>query len=199
MPHEIHNSTGPLNSLPENRPRRQPRLRRPRPGQKNNIKPPLGVRHEVSAGGIIFRRRNGIVEIFFIKDPFGRWTFPKGHVEPGEALSDTAIRECDEEAGLKGLKFIAPLGRTAFRFRRQGMIVQKTVHFFLLEAPPTAKEHFVTREELVPGKEPIFEGKWVRPNEVFSVSSYKNSDRLLANALREISFQRSQVLRGPKV
>ena len=134
--------------------------------------------------------RNGAVEIFFIKDPFGRWTFPKGKTEPGEELSDTAIRESYEEAGLKGLKLIAPLGRTAFRFRRQGAVIQKTVHFFLLEAPPNAVEHFMSREELPKGKEPIFEGKWVRPSEVFSTSSYKNSDRLLANALREISFRR---------
>jgi len=163
------------------------------------VKAPGGFRHEISAGGIIFRRRNGVAEIFFIKDPFGRWTFPKGHTEPGEELSNTAIRECYEEAGLKGLKLVAPLGRTSFRFRRQGVVIQKTVHFFLLEAPPNAKEHFVSREDLPPGKEPIFEGKWVRPNEVFSVSSYKNSDRLLANALREISFHRRRSQNGDRV
>jgi len=175
------------------------RLRHRRAEPQRSSKPGQHVRHEISAGGIIFRRKNGSVEIFFIKDPFGRWTFPKGHTEPGEALSDTAIRESYEEAGLTGLRFVAPLGRTAFRFRRQGTIIQKTVHFFLLEAPANAKEQFVTREMLPPGKEPIFEGKWIRPNEVFSVSSYKNSDRLLANALREISFQRKRPPEGVRL
>ncbi len=128
-------------------------------------------------------------EIFFIKDPFGKWTFPKGKAEANEQLSDASIRESYEEAGLKGLRFVAPLGRTSFRFRREGALIQKTVHFFLLEAPPDAKEHFPTKEELIPGKEPIFEGKWVRTDQVFSISSYKNSDRLLARALRIISSQ----------
>lgn len=140
-----------------------------------------------TAGGIIFRRRGRVPEVFFIKDPFGKWAFPKGKADTNEQLSDAAIRESGEEAGLKGLKVIAPLGRTSFRFRRQGVLIQKTVHFFLLEAPADAQEHFPTREELPPGKEPIFEGRWVPVDQVFSVSSYKNSDRLLARALRFIA------------
>lgn len=146
----------------------------------------------MSAGGITYRRRNGIAEIFFIRDPFGKWAFPKGHVEPGEGLSEAAQREMNEEAGLTNLKLIAPLGRTGFRFRRQGVVILKTVHFFLFEASPDAKEHFPTKEELPPGKEPIFEGKWVKAHQVFSVSSYKNSDRLLARALRLISNSSKQ-------
>jgi 8-oxo-dGTP pyrophosphatase MutT (NUDIX family) len=140
----------------------------------------------------VYRRKPSGEEIFFIKDPFNRWTFPKGHTEPGEALHEAAIRECFEEAGLKDLKLIAPLGRTSFRFRRDGTVIQKVVHFFLLEAPPHIKEHFVTRAELPPGKEPIFEGKWVRLNQAFAVSSYTNSDRLLVKALRIISRRKQQ-------
>ena len=30
------------------------------------------------------------------------WIFPKGHVEPGEKLAATALRELDEEAGVEG-------------------------------------------------------------------------------------------------
>ena len=154
-------------------------------GLKNKI--PVEFRKEISAGGIIFRRRTGIVEFFFIKDPFHKWTFPKGHVEKGESFSDAAIRECGEEAGLYGLKYVMPLGRTTFRFRRVGLLIQKTVHFFLLEAPSDAKEKFVTPETLAEGEEPIFEGKWVKSSEVFHVSSYKKSDGLLARALRGVA------------
>ena len=138
----------------------------------------------------MFRERAGVAEIFFIKDPFQRWTFPKGKANPGESLSDAAIRECKEEAGLEGLTLVAPLGRTSFRFRR-GVVIQKVVHFFLLKALPTTEAHFVTRENLPPGKEPIFEGKWVSLHDAFAVSSYKNSDKLLARALRLISEQRT--------
>lgn len=145
------------------------------------------MRQEISAGGIIFRRRQGVAEIFLIKDMFGKWTFPKGKPELNELLPDAAIRECGEEAGLFGLRYVMPLGRTSFRFRRQGIPVQKTVHFFLLEASPDAKEHFKSSAEAMPGKEHITEGRWVRIHQVFHVSSYKNSDRLLARALRAIA------------
>lgn len=144
------------------------------------------MRFEVSCGAIIFRRKNQGIEIFFIRDPFNRWTFPKGKPEQGETLADAAVRESAEETGLTGLKVIAPLGRTSFRFRRQNVVVSKTVHFFLAEAPADAEAHFPTREELPEGKEPIFEGKWVRAENVFHVSSYKNSDKLVARALRII-------------
>jgi ADP-ribose pyrophosphatase YjhB (NUDIX family) len=130
------------------------------------------------------------VEIFFIRDMFGKWTFPKGKQELGEALDQTSVRESTEETGLAGLRVIAPLGKTSFRFRRQGAVITKTVHFFLLEAPPDSKERFRTREEVPEGKELISEGKWVRTHQVFPVSSYKNSDRLLARALRIISGQK---------
>ncbi|HWQ99413.1 MAG TPA: NUDIX domain-containing protein, partial [Candidatus Methylomirabilis sp.] len=94
----------------------------------------------MSAGGIIYRRRSGVVEVFFIKDPYSRWTFPKGHQELGESLAQTAVREIHEETGLTRLKLVAPLGRTSFRFRREGKTIEKTVHMFLFEAPPDAKE-----------------------------------------------------------
>ncbi|MFA5185560.1 MAG: NUDIX domain-containing protein [Patescibacteria group bacterium] len=136
--------------------------------------------HEISAGGIIFRRRGHGIEIFFIKDPFNRWTFPKGHQERGETLVQTALREIKEETGLDGLKYLAPLGRTSFTFRRQTGTIQKTVHLFLFEAPPDAKEHLT-------GEGAIFEGQWVKGYKVFSISSYKNLDRLVARALRAIS------------
>lgn len=38
-----------------------------------------------------------------------RWTFPKGHVEPGESLLEASMREADEEAGAKGILHSDPL------------------------------------------------------------------------------------------
>jgi len=137
------------------------------------------VRNEVSCGGIIFRRRGRQVEVFFIKDPYQRWTFPKGHQEVEETHVETAVREILEETGLQNLRLIAPLGRTSFRFRRVGLVIYKVVHFFLFEAPPQAKEHMT-------GEDAIYEARWVSVDRVFSVSSYKNSDTLLARALRII-------------
>jgi len=146
----------------------------------------------VSAGGIIYRKRNGAVEIFFIKDSYQRWSFPKGHQELGETLAETAIREIREETGLTGLKYVAPLGKTSFRFRREVGMIHKSVHYFLFEAAADAKERFRTRAEVGEGHELIQEGKWVPMRQAFSTSSYKNSDHLLASAFRIIGGNRPQ-------
>jgi diadenosine hexaphosphate hydrolase (ATP-forming) len=50
-----------------------------------------------SAGGVVFNGR-GAVAIIRQGD---RWTFPKGRVDPGEAINQAARREVLEEAGLR--------------------------------------------------------------------------------------------------
>ncbi len=137
----------------------------------------------MGAGAVVFRRREGVFEIFFVKNAYGYWTFPKGKQEKGESLVDTAIRETSEEAGLTGLKLVAPLGRTQFRFRQSGQVVQKTVHFFLFEVPPDAKEHMTGVEG------GMWEATWVKAQEAFATSGYRNLDRLLSKALRIIAYE----------
>ena len=77
----------------------------------------LGVRSRVSAGLVLYRKRDGQLEIFlahpggpfFARKDDGHWTIPKGEVEMGEDMLATAIRELKEETGLvidAGAKFI---------------------------------------------------------------------------------------------
>jgi 8-oxo-dGTP pyrophosphatase MutT (NUDIX family) len=136
--------------------------------------------HILSAGGIVYRKRAGRIELFFVKDPFGRWSFPKGKVEVGESLPQTAVREIREETGLEGLALIAPLGKTMFRFWREAGLIEKTVHMFLFKASPMAKER-------LSGAGAIFEGAWMPVHVAFQVSGYRNSDRMLGEAMRLIS------------
>jgi 8-oxo-dGTP pyrophosphatase MutT (NUDIX family) len=142
----------------------------------------------ICAGGIIFRRKQHAIEIFFIKDPFGRFTFPKGKQELGETLVQTGIREIKEETGLQNLRFIAPVGRTTFRFRREGSIYEKNVYFFLFEAPSDAQERLT-------GDGAIWEAAWVKAHQAFAVSSYRNLDRLLSKALRLIAQEERKTQR----
>ena len=144
----------------------------------------MPFRQEYGAGGIIFRRRQERVEFFFVKHGKGRGTFPKGHQEVGETLMQTAIREIKEEAGLTGLRFIAPIGKTSFRYRRENAMVQKTIQFYLFEASPDAKE-------VLTGEEAIWEAIWAPEEKVFETVGYQNLKRLLARA-RWILSQRRQ-------
>lgn len=140
------------------------------------------AKHEISAGGIIYRKRAGQIEVFFIKDPFGRWTFPKGRQELGETLAETAVREIKEETNLDNLRLVAPLGRTSFRFKREEGVIEKTVYVFLFEAPLSAKAQVV-------GEGAIWEGTWLKSHKVFSISGYRNLDKILAKAMRIITEQ----------
>jgi predicted NUDIX family NTP pyrophosphohydrolase len=67
------------------------------------------MKSRVSAGLVLYRIRNGRLEVF-LAHPGGplfafkdeaHWTIPKGHIEPEEELLDTAIREFKEEIGLE--------------------------------------------------------------------------------------------------
>ena len=54
------------------------------------------MKTEVSAGGVIVRKRRDAWEVLLICDPKGKWTFPKGHLEADESYQDAAIREIGE-------------------------------------------------------------------------------------------------------
>ncbi|MBT9253898.1 MAG: NUDIX domain-containing protein, partial [Brockia lithotrophica] len=57
---------------------------------------------EVSAGGIVYRRGARGPEILVIEDRFGRIAYPKGHLEAGETPEQAALREVEEETGIRG-------------------------------------------------------------------------------------------------
>ncbi len=111
--------------------RRGRRSRAARPPHRRVIR-------EVSAGGVITRRRSGAVQVCLVlRDRHGPpvWNLPKGHPEAGEGLRDAALREVREETGLIG----RPRGAVgAIRYwytaPKDAPRRAKTVHFFLMEA-----------------------------------------------------------------
>ena len=59
------------------------------------------LRREKSCGALVYRLKNGEIELLLLKHRFGgHWSFPKGHVENGETEVETALREVREETGL---------------------------------------------------------------------------------------------------
>jgi predicted NUDIX family NTP pyrophosphohydrolase len=108
------------------------------------------MKARVSAGLLLYRFRNGALEIFLAHPggPFfaykddGHWTIPKGEIEPNEDFLATAIRECKEEVCIA----VDPAGP----FLDLGSIRQKggkVVHAWGvevdLETPPLLKSnHF---------------------------------------------------------
>lgn len=92
---------------------------------------------ETSAGGLLVDRDLDTPRAVLIGryDRKGKllWSLPKGHVERGESPDAAAVREVEEETGIRG-HVIAELGTIDFWFVAEGQRIHKTVHHFLLEA-----------------------------------------------------------------
>lgn len=61
------------------------------------------------------------------------WSLPKGHLEAGETAEDAAVREVEEETGIRG-RVLAALGTIDYWFVADDRRIHKTVHHYLLEA-----------------------------------------------------------------
>ena len=91
--------------------------------------------YERSCGAIVYRKINGEYRYLVIKNNrSNHWSFPKGHVEQGETLEDTAKREVLEETGLH--IEIIPGFMTASEYLIQNR-VEKTVNIFVASTKDT--------------------------------------------------------------
>ena len=88
-----------------------------------------------SAGAILFRDTRGRREYLLLKSRPGDWEFPKGGVEGGEELQQTAIREVKEEAGIEDFRLIDGFrDEYDYVFQADGQTIHKTVHLFIAES-----------------------------------------------------------------
>lgn len=81
------------------------------------------------ASVIPFQRRNGQTAFCLISTRKGNWIFPKGIIDPGETVQETATKEAAEEAGIGGVISDQPLGQ--YEYFKWGTTLTVTV--FLME------------------------------------------------------------------
>jgi 8-oxo-dGTP pyrophosphatase MutT (NUDIX family) len=75
------------------------------------------------------RTAGGTVEVLLVHRPrYDDWTFPKGKLEPGETDEEAALREVEEETGLR-CELGAELPSTSYRDMKSR---QKTVRYWAL-------------------------------------------------------------------
>ena len=79
------------------------------------------------AGGGLVYNKNGEV-LFIFRN--GKWDLPKGGTNKGEEIEDTAMREVEEETGVKGLSISKKLQKTYHIFKRNGVYKLKITHWF---------------------------------------------------------------------
>jgi ADP-ribose pyrophosphatase YjhB (NUDIX family) len=136
-------------------------------------RPRLTRVEETSAGGLVLRLGQGGPEAALIGRLDRRkrlvWSMPKGHVEEGETTEQAAVREAEEETGIRS-RVVAPLGVIDFWFVAEGRRIHKTVHHFLLEA---------TGGELSDEDIEVEEVAWVPVAELPTRLGYADERRLL--------------------
>jgi bis(5'-nucleosidyl)-tetraphosphatase len=86
---------------------------------------------ERSAGAVVFRDTPS-GRLYLLLQNAGRWDFPKGGVEKGESELQTAVREVEEETGLKDLRFVTGFRKAIeYFYRRDGKNIHKQVVYLL--------------------------------------------------------------------
>lgn len=147
----------------------------------SDIRPPSLARvrsqpvtvEETSAGGLVVDQRLETVQAALIGryDRHGQliWSLPKGHLELGETAEQAAVREVEEETGIKG-EIVTQLGTIDFWFVAGGRRIHKTVHHYLLR--------FIDGTINADDAE-VVDVAWVPLEEVRSRLAYADERRLL--------------------
>ena len=83
-----------------------------------------------AGGGLVYNKKGEVLFIF----RNGKWDLPKGGIEKGEVIEDTAMREVEEETGVNGLTISHKLQKTYHVFRRNGKYKLKITHWFEMQS-----------------------------------------------------------------
>jgi len=108
-----------------------------------------------AAGGLVKNEKDEILLIF----RRGKWDLPKGKLDDGESLEECAVREVEEETGLKNVKLLSPLMITYHTYHEGTRYVLKESHWFNMQA--SSEQLLIPQTE-----EDIVEIKWIAAKDV---------------------------------
>jgi 8-oxo-dGTP pyrophosphatase MutT (NUDIX family) len=114
-----------------------------------------------AAGGLVTNEANEILMIY----RRGKWDLPKGKLDAGETLAECAVREVEEETGLRNIELIVPLITTYHTYHEGSRFMLKESYWYTM--------HVKGKQQLVPQTaEDIHDIKWVNKTEL---ETYKNN------------------------
>ena len=111
-----------------------------------------------AAGGLVLNSKGELLMIY----RNGHWDLTKGKMEKGETPDQTAVREVEEECGIKQLKIVEPLISTYHIFSQNRNNCIKRTYWFEMTSKDTATPK--AQEE-----EGIEEAKWMPAGELKKV------------------------------
>jgi len=124
----------------------------------------------IAGGGKVYNEKG---EILFIYRN-DKWDLPKGKVDRKETIEAAALREVEEETGVKDLKIIKPLETTYHIFKRNGRHRIKITYWFEMKTSYSGK---LQPEEI----EGITKVEWLKQEQVQNAleNSYANIKALI--------------------
>lgn len=122
-----------------------------------------------AAGGLVLNESNEM--LFIYRRDF--WDLPKGKIDEGEDPPTAAIREVQEETGIKNVSISKPVGETWHTYRtKKGKRILKRTHWFLMTTTDT---------DLTPQTEEDIEiAEWIEAR------AFLQSDRVAYKSINEI-------------
>ncbi|HEY4875524.1 MAG TPA: NUDIX hydrolase, partial [Puia sp.] len=111
-----------------------------------------------AGGGLVKNEKDELLFIF----RRGKWDLPKGKLDKGETIEQCAVREVEEETGLKNIKLKSPLTTTFHTYDENGKHCLKESHWFNMQTK--------SGQELIPQlEEQITKLQWITENKISSL------------------------------
>jgi 8-oxo-dGTP pyrophosphatase MutT (NUDIX family) len=109
----------------------------------------------IAAGGIVENEERKILFQF----RRGKWDLPKGKLDEGETIEECAVREVEEETGLRNISLGELIGITHHSYAEKGKDIDKETHWYAMKVEGEQK--------LIPQiAEDIHELKWISEHEL---------------------------------
>ncbi|MGQ0829546.1 MAG: NUDIX hydrolase, partial [Bacteroidota bacterium] len=108
-----------------------------------------------AAGGLVKNKKEEWLFIF----RNNKWDLPKGKIEKKESIKTTAIREVEEECGIKGLTILKELPTTYHTYYLEEKAILKPTYWFEMYCNDTSKLKPQTEEG-------ITDVKWLSKNDL---------------------------------
>lgn len=136
-----------------------------------NLDPYRKPKSVLAGGGLVVRPGAEAPEVLLIFRR-GAWDLPKGKLDPGETLSECALREVREEVGIRRLALAASAGFTVHGYpEKERYMVKRTAWYFM---------HTPERQFTPEAREGIEQVAWVPWPEAVERVGYDSLRRHLA-------------------
>ncbi len=130
------------------------------------------------AGGIVIGPNKKVI---IVNQNGNSWSLPKGHLDKGENYLQAAVREIEEETGVKQLDFIEELG--SYQRYKIGLEADedkselKNIKIFL----------FTTNETVLKPQDPDNpEARWVEPDKINEYLTHQKDKQFIEQILPQV-------------